>query len=205
MLSVPVGEGGFPARLVVFAVRAESSGTFEVAGVPFLLCGVGKVNAAIALTHELNRYAYASMPMPLVMNFGTAGSRSFPAGSVVECCEFIQRDMDARELGFSLGLTPFDTLPPKLTFDPTFGTLPTAVCGTGDSFAGGAAEFECDVVDMEAFALAKVCKLYGAAFACVKYVSDGADHTSAQDWQSNVHKAAVEFLRLYNKAASKVD
>jgi adenosylhomocysteine nucleosidase len=73
-----------------------------------------------------------------------------------------------------------------------------AVCGTGDSFVGGLATMECGVVDMEAYALAKVCKHFAAAFACVKYVSDGADHSSAADWQANVHKAAAEFLRLYN-------
>ena len=188
-----------PAKIVVIAVLAESSGTFESANVPYLLCGVGKVNAAIALSNELSRYVHASVPMPLVINFGTAGSRIHTAGSFVECCEFIQRDMDARDIGFALGETPFDTLPAKLTFPLTFGNLPVAVCGTGDSFATGSAEFECGIVDMEAFALAKVCKVFGAAFACVKYVSDGADHSSAVDWQSNVHKAAEEFLRLYNQ------
>ena len=39
-----------PAILVVIALRVESSGVFEAAGVPVLYCGVGKVNAAIALT-----------------------------------------------------------------------------------------------------------------------------------------------------------
>jgi len=198
MLSVSSPQNRFPARLAVIAVAAESSGVFEAANVPYLLCGVGKVNAAISLTNELNRYAHASVPMPMVLNFGTAGSRIHPPGSLVECVEFIQRDMDARELGFPLGTTPFDTFQPKLTFAPTFGNLPTAVCGTGDSFVSGSADIECGIVDMEAFALAKVCKVFAAAFACVKYVSDGADHSSAADWQSNVHKAADEFLRLYN-------
>ena len=96
----------FPASLVVIAVRVESSGVFEAAHVPYLLCGVGKVNAAIALTNELARYSHASAPMPTVFNFGTAGSRIHPAGTLVECCEFIQRDMDARELGFPLGVHP---------------------------------------------------------------------------------------------------
>jgi len=201
MSPVSGSKNHFTNRLVVIAVAAESSGTFEAANVPYLLCGVGKINAAIALTNELNRYVHASVPMPLVLNFGTAGSRIHAPGSLVECCEFIQRDMDARALGFPLGATPFDTWQPTLTFAPTFGDLPTAVCGSGDSFVGGSADFECGIVDMEAFALAKVCKVFGAAFACVKYVSDGADHSSAADWQSNVHKAADEFLRLYDGLA----
>jgi adenosylhomocysteine nucleosidase len=56
---------------------------------------------------------------------------------------------------------------------------------------------ECEVVDMEAYALAKTCWHENAKFACVKYITDGADHAAADDWQRNVHKAAEDFLRLF--------
>ncbi len=186
-----------PTTLVVMALAAESDGVFEAAGVPVLSCGVGKVNAAIALTRELSRYAQARRPWPLVVNFGTAGSRVHAAGSMVACHEFIQRDMDVRGLGFALGVTPFDAAPSTLQFAPVFTHLVPAVCGSGDSFATVQTEVECGVVDMEAYALAKACWLMGAAFACAKYVTDGADHGAAADWQNNVHKAAAEFLNLY--------
>ena len=91
-----------PKTLVVMALAAESDGVFEAAGVPVLYCGVGKVNAAIALTRELSRYAQAREPWPLVVNFGTAGSRVHAAGTMLACHEFIQRDMDVRGLGFAL-------------------------------------------------------------------------------------------------------
>jgi adenosylhomocysteine nucleosidase len=78
-----------------------------------------------------------------------------------------------------------------------FTHLVPAVCGSGDSFATMQTELECAVVDMEAYALAKACWMTGAVFACAKYVTDGADHGAADDWQSNVHKAAAEFLNLY--------
>jgi adenosylhomocysteine nucleosidase len=82
-------------------------------------------------------------------------------------------------------------------FEPVFEHLPTAVCGTGDSFATAGSDMDCAVVDMEAYALAKVCWYEKARFACAKYVSDGADHAAADDWQRNRHKAAEEFLHLY--------
>jgi adenosylhomocysteine nucleosidase len=186
-----------PSTLVVVALRAESAGVFEAAGIPVLYCGVGKVNAAIALTRELTRYAQQGQAMPLVLNFGSAGSRRHPTGTVVGCHEFVQRDMDVSGLGFALGVTPYDEAPPALRFDPVFKHLPSAVCGSGDSFATTVTDMECEVVDMEAYALAKVCWYEQAQFACVKYVSDGADHTAADDWQQNLHKAADEFLRLY--------
>jgi adenosylhomocysteine nucleosidase len=191
-----------PGTLVVIALRVESSGVFEAAGVPVLYCGVGKVNAAIALTKELARYAHQGEEMPLVVNFGSAGSRCFAPGTLVACQEFVQRDMDVSGLGFALGVTPYDEAPSALTFDPVFTQLPAAVCGSGDSFATADIEVDCAVIDMEAYALAKVCWHENARFACVKYVTDGADHTAADDWQRNVHVAAEEFLQLFRSLAN---
>jgi adenosylhomocysteine nucleosidase len=187
-----------PRTLVVVALQAECAGVFEAAGVPVLYCGVGKVNAAMALTRELARYALHDQPQPLVLNFGSAGSRGHPAGTLVACHEFVQRDMDVRGLGFALGVTPFDVAPSVLSFEPVFEHLPSAVCGSGDTFATGATDMDCAVVDMEAYALAKVCWREQAQFGCAKYVTDGADHAAADDWQRNVHKAADAFLRLYS-------
>jgi adenosylhomocysteine nucleosidase len=189
-----------PATVVVIALRTESDGLFEAADVPVLYCGVGKVNAAISLTRTLCRYAQHGLSMPQVLNFGSVGSRSYPTGTLLECCEFVQRDMDVSGLGFDLGVTPFDDAPARLRFEPLFGDLPIAVCGSGDSFATGEIGMECAVIDMEAFALAKVCWQEKAPFACAKYVSDGADHAAADDWQRNRHKAAADFLRLYHRA-----
>jgi adenosylhomocysteine nucleosidase len=186
-----------PRALVVMALRVESSGVFEAAGVPVLYCGVGKVNAAIALTKELSRYAHQGQEMPLVVNFGSAGSRSFASGALVACQEFVQRDMDVSGLGFALGVTPYDEAPVSLLFDPVFTHLPCAVCGSGDSFAMVDIEVDCAVIDMEAYALAKVCWHQNARFACAKYVTDGADPAAANDWRRSVHLAAEEFLQLF--------
>jgi adenosylhomocysteine nucleosidase len=186
-----------PSTLVVIALRAESAGVFEAAGVPVLYCGVGKVNAAIALTRELTRYVLQGQAMPRVLNFGSAGSRRYSAGTLLSCHEFIQRDMDVGGLGFALGVTPFDEAPSCLRFEPVFEHLPSAVCGSGDSFATDVIGLDCEVVDMEAYALAKACWYEKAPFACAKYVTDGADHAAADDWQRNLHMAADEFLRLY--------
>jgi adenosylhomocysteine nucleosidase len=186
-----------PGIIVVIALRVESAGVFEAAGVPVLYCGVGKVNAAIALTKELSRYAQQGEEMPFVVNFGSAGSRCFASGTLVACQEFVQRDMDVSGLGFALGVTPYDEAPSSLIFDPVFTHLPAGICGSGDSFATADIEVDCAVIDMEAYALAKVCWHENARFACVKYVTDGADHTAAEDWQRNVHVAAEEFLQLF--------
>ena len=192
-----------PAILVVMALPAESAGVFDAAGIEVLYTGVGKVNAAIALTRRLARLRHEGRIPPLVANFGTAGSRDLPARTLVACRRFVDRDMDVGALGFVPGVTPFDGLPPVLEFRVAFPGLPEAVCGSGDSFAtvdrGGP---DCDVLDMEAYALAKACRIEGADFACAKYVSDGADENAALHWKENVAGAAERFLGLYRDLLS---
>ena len=191
-----------PPLLVVMALPSESAGVFEQAGVHVVYCGVGKVNAAVALTRELSRYKHLGRPLPLVVNFGSVGSRVFDTGTLVACHEFRQRDMDVRALGVDLGVTPFDAVPALLSFAASFPQLRQAVCGSGDSFATEICELPCDVVDMEAYALAKVSWIEHAQFACAKYVTDGADHAASAAWQDNVHRAALDFLHLYRTLES---
>ena len=95
-----------PRRLIVMALELEGQGVFESRGIPVLYCGVGKVNATYALTRRLADYRHAGHAPPHVLNFGTAGSRSHPTGTVVECRAFVQRDMDVSGLGFPRGVTP---------------------------------------------------------------------------------------------------
>ncbi len=192
-----------PAVMVVMALRAEAAGRFEAAGVEVLYTGVGKVNAAIALARRLAELGRDGGRLPLVVNFGTAGSASLPAQALVACRRFVDRDMDVGALGLAPGVTPFDPLPPVLEFPAAFPGLPEAVCGSGDSFSTEHGGFDCDVVDMEAYALAKACRIEGAGFACAKYVSDGADANAARHWKENVAGAADRFLALYRELVTR--
>jgi adenosylhomocysteine nucleosidase len=139
--------------------------------------------------------------LPRVLNFGTAGSPTLPAGSVVACRRFVQRDMDVSGLGFEVGTTPFEDVPAMLEFARLFPELPEAVCGTGDRFETGKPVVACDVIDMEAYALAKVCHLEGAEFGAVKFVTDGADGNAGVDWHANLPRAARAFAEHYGLLA----
>ena len=46
---------------------------------------------------------------------------------------------------------------------------------------------------MEAYALAKVCKLNNIEFECYKYISDYTNESSNSDWQENCSKGAKLF------------
>ena len=185
--------------LVVMALREESQGEFERAGVPVLYTGVGKVNAAHALTRRLTELRAAGAAMAHVVNFGTAGSNVHPTGTLLCCRAFEQRDMDVTPLGFARGVTPYDESPALIEHGVVIDGLPVGVCSTADSFETGGHTVAADVMDMEAYALAKVCWLEQVKFSSVKYVTDGADHAAAADWRANMARAAVEFVRVYRR------
>lgn len=183
--------------LVVIALELEGQGLFERADIEVLYTGLGKVNAALSLAKKLATLRARDALPALVVNFGTAGSRTFATGSVIACRQFVQRDMDVTGLGFALGETPFESVPAKLSFPVVFSALREGVCGTGDRFETGAAGLACDVIDMEAYALAKACLVEGVPFACAKYISDGADESAAGDWAASLPAAAAAFMDLY--------
>jgi adenosylhomocysteine nucleosidase len=192
-----------PRLLVVMALPLESGGALEHAGVPVLYTGVGKLNATYALTRELvQRAVRGARDLRLVLNLGTAGSSVHPAGTLVECTRFVQRDMDASPLGFAVGETPFDEHPPVIAGERVFAHLAQASCGTGDDFCLDYDARVFQVVDMEAYALAKVCRLEGVPFGCVKYITDGAgDAAAAGDWQQTAHTAGEKLAALLRNIA----
>lgn len=179
------------------ALPQESRGRLERAGAHLLYSGVGKVNAAAALARRLAELRCTGTPPALVVNMGTAGSRAIAPHTLVACNRFIQRDMDVSGLGFPPGVTPFDAAPAMLDFPPVFTQLPQVICSTADSFATNRHSVDGDVVDMEAFALARVCVAENARFACVKYVTDGADADSAAHWEAALDAAAQAFADVY--------
>ena len=153
----------------------------------FYHTGVGKINASIKLMELI----YLHKPTH-VINYGTAGSFKREINGLVECTTFVQHDMDARGLlDFQLGETPFDLISKIVLSNEGY------ICATGDKFVKNELELNCDIVDMEAYALAKVCKIQDIDFKCFKYISDYANHDSSNDWIANCHKGASDFLSLY--------
>lgn len=185
--------------LIVMALQSEGQGVPESLGYDVLYCGVGKVNAAYHLTRALGEARAREYAYPFVLNLGSAGSPRFATGSLVAAHQFLQRDMDATGLGFTHAETPFDDTPRLLSFPKRFDALPHGLCSSGDSFLQTACPVQGEIIDMEAYALAKVCLLETIPFACAKYITDGADGAAHNDWQENLKHAAEAFSVLLNE------
>jgi adenosylhomocysteine nucleosidase len=175
--------------LFVFALPSEAAEEFE--HVNKVIVGIGKVNAA----YELAKAIHQHKPR-LIINLGSAGSNVFKRGEVVCCTKFIQRDMDVRGLGFKLYETPFSGIEPILQYGIKIKGLPEGICGTGDSFEMNHSVSVYNVIDMEAYPLAYISMKENIPFLCLKYISDGADGTAADEWSVQVHNAAIAFKQI---------
>ena len=184
--------------LIVSALDVETQGQLEDwKPHNLLITGVGKVNATHHLTKRLqvDRSINYDARINLVINYGTAGSRKVKKKTLVDCTKFIQRDMDVTGLGFMRGETPFEDIPP-ITIESTSDFNPIgrkATCGSGDNFVEDRTQYYGEVVDMEAYALAKVCYIYDVPFISFKYITDGADEQAHEDWEANLANGIVEF------------
>ena len=166
--------------MIVSALREEVRGLNE----SVVFTGVGKINATKKLERQFGK---SSFRLPdLVINYGTAGktTESLSVGNLYEVGKFVQRDMMVTELGFKEYETPFDA-----TYIIENGRS-DLTCGTGDSFWTPKNKKNFEIVDMEAYALAKVCQDYGVKFRCFKFISDGGN---PDEWKENVSKGSVLF------------
>ena len=169
-------------KLFLAAIKEETIGLEY-----FKHVGVGNVNATYNTLKLINIHK-----PKIIINYGTAGAINSKLKGLVECTKFYQRDMDVRGLDFKLGETPFDKIKEIITSKDGYS------CGTGDSFVNKKIDMETDVVDMEAYAIAKVCKLENIEFKCFKYISDNADQNASKDWNTNLILGAKAFAELIN-------
>lgn len=179
---------------LVMALPGESQGLFEAEKIPVFYTGIGKVNAALTAMDVIHK-----TQCKVMINLGTAGSSKFNTHDLIEVSSFVQRDMDISPLGFKVGETPFDPLPGAIELIPYFSELAKGVCGTGDTFETGATKIPCDLVDMEGYSLAKVCRKMGVQLISLKYITDGADHNAHNDWEANLVHGAKRLLEFYRK------
>jgi len=151
--------------------------------------GVGKVNAGITAGKLIERYKPNT-----VWNFGTAGGISVSSG-FHEMKNFVQRDMLCSELGFGIGQTPFEGEGIISFGDP----IDDMCCSSGDNFVSSPPDMGviADVVEMEAYAIAKACKQADVNFKCFKYVSDKADENASDDWQETVADGEQYYINAY--------
>ena len=168
--------------LVVYAFDEEILPfTIKDAEVTFKRTGMGKVLSAHNLTKALCENKY-----DLVLNVGTAGTLNHKVGDIFVCHRFIDRDMAKIVLPHVCSDISF---PEKVGIDVLDNYEKIGVSNTGDSFVTEVSDLVGDTVDMEAFALAQVCKEMNVNFVAVKYITDVIGQNSREVWLDKLRDA----------------
>lgn len=165
--------------IILIAIKEEAPELVYLPNVFFT--GVGKVNAAMTAIEVITKYR----PQRII-NFGTAGGITVAPG-FYQCTQFVQRDMTCEALGCVSGQTPFETA-------VYIGNTNGLTCSTGDNFVmNPVLTIPADVVDMEAYAIAKACDKHGVEFECWKYISDQANQHAHNDWKQQVSQGQSHY------------
>lgn len=171
--------------LILIALKAEAPSLFEYENV--FEIGVGKVNAAINAATLIERYKPNR-----VINIGAAGciSTDIKPNGTYKCTHFSQRDVILG--GCVVGPQADDLLAPIITESVGYRV------STGDNFVTDSSNIDAEFVDMEAFAIAKACKLANVEFICYKHISDMADENAKENFQENVQNGESDYIQILN-------
>ena len=187
------------ARVVVFIA---SSAEMKKSSIPATLgphkisvcyTGLGKVRATAAAYQQLTQSSF-----DLAINLGTCGSHRFEVGTLVEAMSFVERDVDLSAVGIPVGFFP--GAEGKIVSQKKYlKNLPSAICGTGDRIDLVPPRVDCDIYDMEAFALAFVCKKLSVPLVVIKFISDSSVENVGTQWKENLIRGQESLLTQWHE------
>ena len=181
--------------ILVSATPLEHGGLKELNGIPIFQVGIGKINSAMNMTNILTSYSgntsYQNFEKTdLVINFGSCGNlKDFKVGEVIEVGT-TYNNIDVRPFA-EYGCTP-DSKDCEIKLSNSgikCFTTDQIYDNTRIDYAEKYLEMikRSDIVDMECYSLAYVCKKYGVDFKSYKWVSDDGN---IDKWERN---AAIGF------------
>jgi len=184
--------------LYVMAVRAEYGPNLQGCISP-LFTGVGPVEAALSLSAVLARLEANDRRPGLVVSLGSAGSRALVQTEIYQASSVSYRDMDASLLGFVKGQTPYLDLPAELELAPKIPGMKQARLSTGAAVISGQgySSIDADMVDMETFALKRVCQHFDLPLIALRGISDGNEELSGHNsWTQYLHIIDEKLARI---------
>ena len=186
-------------------------GTLEGRDVVTVVCGIGKVFAALTTQTMILRYA----PEAIICT-GVAGTltQQLSIGDIAVSACVVQHDIDTSALGDPPGLISGLNLIELPAHAPLADRLTACanelglrtlrgVIASGDQFIASAErkaeivrQFGAIACEMEGGAVAQVCHVNGTPFCVLRAISDSADGSSHMDYPQFVRLAAEQSVRL---------
>lgn len=150
---------------------------------PVLVTGIGKVNAAIAVSTILGEFSPSR-----IVNLGTAGALRDGLSGTFVVGRVIQHDFDDPGLYSISGLhfgEPIDVADEGVT-------LATGDLFVSDPVLRAKLATQADLVDMEGYAVARAARVAQVPVTIVKQVSDPADASAAKTWRQTLDECAEQ-------------
>ena len=195
-----------------------TTGSLHGQPVMVALCGVGKVNAAMA------SLAMAQAGARQLIFIGVAGALDpdLLVGDLVVATDLVQHDVDltalklpaGQILGEPVGWASNEAMRTALAAAcrrvvASAGGHRTVVLGriaSGDQFLHTPAatdrvlqQFGAECVEMEGAAVAQACSAIGLPFAVVRIISDTADHAAADDFSASLDMVQNDSLAIVSE------
>jgi len=170
--------------ILVSASPHERYNETEIQGIPIFPIGIGKTNAASRITEII-----INSGCDTVINFGSCGSlKKHQIGEVLKVGKVIN-DYET----YGLGNEPREIVIDKNSNVKLFTTDHFYQPFENYSTWYSTQINKCDVVDMEGFALAKVCQDFGVEFHSYKWASDDGN---PDKWLENAAKGYENFKKI---------
>ena len=180
--------------ILVSATPLEHGGLKDISGVPIFQTGIGKINSAMNLTEIL-----MNEKPDLIVNFGSCGNlKKHKVGDVIQVGT-VYNNIDVRPFA-QYGCTP-ETPECEIKISDSgikCFTTDQIYDNTRSDYAKKYLEMvsECDIVEMECYSLAYVCKKYGVSFESYKWASDDGN---VDTWEENAAIGFQNFREYFNQ------
>jgi adenosylhomocysteine nucleosidase len=179
--------------LLVSATELEH-GVDNLGGVPIHIVGVGKISSAINTTRLVEKYN-----PKLVINFGSCGNlQYFEIGDLIEVGT-VFNDIDTRPFA-EYGHTSFSNWA-----EIEISNSPVSCFSTDYFYDSTQQKYSemymkmikrCDVIDMELYSIAQVCKTYDIPLKSFKWVSDDGN---SKNWEENAKIGFHKFQKYFTE------
>ena len=179
--------------ILVSATPLERGGVNWIEDYPIFNVGIGKINSAMNMIDLIHEHQ-----PELVINFGSCGNlKNHKVGDVMEVGK-VYNNIDVRPFA-EYGCTPESPYCEIKLSESNINCFTTDQIydNTRTDYAKKYLEMinTCDIVDMESYALAYVCKNYNIPFKSFKWVSDDGN---IDTWEKNASIGFENFSSIFD-------
>lgn len=201
LINYAKANGGKEKALKFFCGHEIPFGNSKIRSV---LCGIGKVNAAVATTLLIEE------GVDILLNFGLSGGiDGVSRGETVVATRFLEHDFDLTPLGYKIAEKPnqnyiYEADKRLVTlFQNVYKGIKTGAVVTGDSFICDPQvrdmlrdNFGAIACDMETAAIAYPAASFGVPFVSVRRVSDDAGESATSDYREMNNLADSSLMEI---------